>query len=88
MTRSAIVWGAMCSASALAFPAHVYAYLDPGTGSILLQGLLAAVAAGSIAGKMYWRRIVGLLRGKPRAVVPSDGEHEDDATSGERDAQG
>ena len=36
----------------LALPAApAYAYLDPGTGSILLQGLLAAVAGGAVAGK-------------------------------------
>ncbi len=36
-------------------PAH--AYLDPGTGSIILQGLLAAVAAVVAAGGFYWRRV-------------------------------
>lgn len=34
-----------------------YAYLDPGTGSILLQGLLAGVASAIAVLKLYWRRI-------------------------------
>ena len=34
-----------------------YAYLDPGTGSILLQGILAGIAAGITAISMYWKKI-------------------------------
>ena len=34
-----------------------YAYLDPGTGSILLQGLIAAIAGGMAAAGMYWTKI-------------------------------
>lgn len=34
-----------------------FAYLDPGTGSILLQGLLAAVVGALATIKFYWRKI-------------------------------
>jgi hypothetical protein len=34
-----------------------YAYLDPGTGSIILQGLLAAIAGMTAALGMFWQRI-------------------------------
>jgi hypothetical protein len=43
-----------------------YAYLDPGAGSMLLQGILAAVAGSVFALKQYWGRAVSLLRRKPR----------------------
>jgi len=33
------------------------AYLDPGTGSILLQGLVAGVAGGIVAVKLYWGKV-------------------------------
>ena len=33
------------------------AYIDPGTGSLLLQGLIAGVAAGAYTLKLYWYRI-------------------------------
>lgn len=36
-----------------------YAYLDPGTGSILLQALAAAVLAAGV----FWQRIVAFIRG-------------------------
>lgn len=33
-----------------------YAYLDPGTGSMVLQAILGGVAGVIIAGKLYWGR--------------------------------
>lgn len=38
-----------------------YAYLDPGTGSILLQGLVAGVAGGIVAVKLYWGKVKHFL---------------------------
>jgi len=37
------------------------AYLDPGSGSMLLQALVGGVAAVAVAGKFYWRRFLGFL---------------------------
>jgi len=37
---------------------HVLAYIDPGTGSIILQAVAAAVAGAAIAAKFYWHRIL------------------------------
>jgi hypothetical protein len=34
----------------------VLAYLDPGSGSLLIQGLVAGVASVVVMGKVYWRR--------------------------------
>lgn len=34
-----------------------HAYLDPGTGSILLQGLIAGVAGGLVVMKLYWAKV-------------------------------
>lgn len=38
-----------------------WAYLDPGTGSIILQVLLGGVAGLLLAGKLYWHRILTVL---------------------------
>jgi hypothetical protein len=43
-------------------PTEAYAYLDPGTGSFALQGLIAGVAGGVLSIRTYWRRIGGLFR--------------------------
>ena len=37
------------------------AYLDPGTGSIILQVLLGGVAGLLLAGKLYWHRLLIML---------------------------
>jgi hypothetical protein len=48
--------------TAVGFPTAAYAYLDPGTGSMILQGVIAAVAAGGIAMTSFWHRITGWFR--------------------------
>jgi len=35
----------------------VFAYLDPGTGSMLLQVILGGVAAVAVAIKLFWYKI-------------------------------
>ena len=44
-------------------PNSAYAYLDPGTGSILLQGAIAGIAGILLAVRTYWARITGVFRG-------------------------
>ncbi len=39
-----------------------FAYLDPGTGSMLLQVILGGVAAVGVAVKLYWHKIRVALR--------------------------
>ena len=34
-----------------------HAYIDPGTGSMLLSGLVAAIAAAGAAISVYWSKI-------------------------------
>jgi hypothetical protein len=41
------------------------AYLDPGTGSFVIQGIIAAVVGAGFAIKMYWHRIKAMFTGKP-----------------------
>lgn len=38
-----------------------HAYLDPGTGSIILQVLLGGIAGITLAGKLFWHRILLML---------------------------
>lgn len=46
----------------LALPESAAAYLDPGTGSMLLQGVIAVIAATVAAAGMYWRAISDFVR--------------------------
>ncbi len=45
----------------LLFAAPSHAYLDPGTGSIILQGLLAGIAVGIGLLRHYWQRCKAFL---------------------------
>ncbi len=52
--------------SILMFNTNAYAYLDPGLGSILLQGIIAAIAATSLTIKIYWQKIKTFFKKKEK----------------------
>ena len=39
-----------------------YAYLDPGTGSILLQGLIGGIAGGIVVFRLYWDKLKSFFK--------------------------
>lgn len=49
---------------------NAFAYLDPGTGSILVQGIIGGVASGLFIMRMYWRKIKGLFGRSNAAEEP------------------
>jgi len=69
--------------AASCWPIAAFAYIDPGTGSILIQGLIAAIAAVGVTLKLYWHRFVGLFRRKSDGGSGVEGEA---AGSAEREA--
>ena len=56
-----IFWSIAMIAALLALPQTASAYLDPGTGSMLLQGLIALVGGVMTAIGLYWRTVKGFL---------------------------
>jgi len=42
--------------------ALVFAYLDPGSGSMLVQLLVGGIAGIAVTAKLYWHRILRLFR--------------------------
>ena len=42
--------------------ARLLGYLDPGSGSMILQVLAGGAAAVAVTGKLYWKRLKQLLR--------------------------
>ena len=61
-TRPSRTQTAIFLAVLLAWIAPAYAYLDPATGSILLQGLIAGIAGLAVVLRLYWQRIKSLFR--------------------------
>jgi hypothetical protein len=52
-----------------------YAYLDPGTGSIILQGLIATIAVAGLTIKTYWHKILSFF-GKDAGPSPLDVDYD------------
>jgi NADH:ubiquinone oxidoreductase subunit K len=53
---------ALVLAACLLMASPAYAYLDPGTGSMLVSALIGVAAAVGLALKMFWYRVAGLFR--------------------------
>jgi len=58
MPRASIM--ALCLLGVLA-PSTAYAYLDPGTGSAVIQMVVAGVLGALFVMKMYWRKLLELI---------------------------
>ena len=58
-----------------------YAYLDPGTGSILVQGLLAVLAAASATIAAFWSQIRRYLSGRRKSKPSVDRNDRDSHSS-------
>lgn len=65
--KSAFSVAAVAAITLLALERPVAAYLDPGSGSMLLQVLLGGFAAVGVAAKLYWHRLATLFRRKTDA---------------------
>jgi hypothetical protein len=66
--RSAVV-----AAGMLLWATPAYAYLDPATGSVILQGLLAGIAGLMVVLRLYWGRLKAFFRrwlGRPQPAEP------------------
>lgn len=55
-----------------ALTAPAYAYIDPGSGSMILQGVLAAIAAIAVTAKLWWHRLLVFL-GIRKRTLDKDG---------------
>ena len=52
--------------SLISYTSPAYAYLDPGTGSMLLQGLIGGIAATIAFLSIYWQKVKAFF-GKEKA---------------------
>jgi len=68
MISSRVVLFVLVLAACLSFASPAYAYLDPGTGSMLVSAVLGVAAAVALAAKMFWYRLIGFFRGKRPAA--------------------
>jgi len=58
-------------AAIFSFPGSERAYLDPGSGSFILQLLIASLLGGIFVLKAYWKKVVSLFRKNPSETPPT-----------------
>jgi membrane protein implicated in regulation of membrane protease activity len=56
----------------LLLPGRAYAYIDPGSGSLIWQVLIAGLLSGLMLVKVYWYRIRKLITGREPAKVEDE----------------
>ena len=62
----------------ISYTSPAYAYLDPGTGSILLQGLIAGLAVIMSFLSIYWQKVKAFfVKQKPDTDIYIDIENKD-----------
>ncbi len=58
---------------------RVLAYLDPGSGSMILQILAGGMAAVAVTARLYWNRILKFLHIKKDDEVIEDKKQQTDS---------
>lgn len=52
--------------------AAFFAYLDPASGSLIVQIVLGGLAAAAVTVKLWWHRVLQFLRVRPREPQESE----------------
>lgn len=73
-SRVALVGALVLAFSSLVIPV-ANAYIDPGSGSFIVQMLIGAALGLSLSIKLFWRRLVSLFSGRKKV------EHEEEPRS-------
>ncbi|MDP2696294.1 MAG: hypothetical protein Q8O87_03555 [bacterium] len=61
----------------LIFPLPAHAYLDPGTGSFLIQLIVSGVIGGAYVVKTFWKNIRGFVSSRSKSETLNE-EAQDD----------
>lgn len=69
-------WWALLTLYWLLFPPPTYAYIDPGTGSYVLQVVIAGLLGALVSLRIYWARIKDFFKGNPPSGGNDPDKHE------------
>lgn len=58
----------------LALPS--YGYIDPGTGSLIIQSIIGAIAAIGVTLKLYWHKLKLLFSRQSKKPEATEGQQE------------
>ena len=61
----------------LGYVPAAHAYLDPGTGSMMLQAIVGAIAGFALVGRLYWSKIKGFFLRREDKLETNEGASDD-----------
>lgn len=76
---------AIAVAAGVMLAPNAFAYLDPGTGSIIIQGLIAGIAMVGVTARMYWHKLQSMF-GTGRAAEDKTALTVEQASEAEEEA--
>lgn len=85
MNRNTIMLQIVLFTGLLTYSITSHAYLDPGTGSLILQGLLAAIAGALVTANIYWLKIKDYWQRLTNRINSSDDELEQSQPADSKD---
>lgn len=74
--RPGPAWWALLTLYWLLFPPPTYAYIDPGTGSYIVQVVIAGLLGALVSIRIYWARIKAFFKGDPPLGGNNPDKHE------------
>lgn len=77
--KNSVKIGAAAALVLIASSGPAFAYIDPGTGSMILQGIIGGVAGGLFIMRTYWAKVVAFFSGSRKAAEISDDAARTDA---------
>ena len=64
----------LCASLVYAIP--VFAYIDPGTGSLVVQSVIGAIAAIGVTLKIYWHKLKIFFAKEEQPTSDNDNDNE------------
>ena len=83
MRAPRVSWVALAGVTALLLPREAHAYLDPGTGSMLLSALLSVLVTAGFALQNYGYRLLAFFRRSRADAPPNQSERKRNAQEGD-----
>ena len=77
VTNPKIVFSYAAISLLIFFAKPAYAYIDPGTGSMMIQAVIAGIAAASVSIGIFWKRIklfLSRISGRKQKEQPNQDE--------------
>ncbi len=74
MRNRELIFSTLLVTVAVCAPAH--AYIDPGSGSVIMSAIIGFIVAVSLAVKTYWYKIKSLFGAGQTKTSTDDADHE------------